>query len=222
MTFLVYSANPFKRDEKIKVLIKEKKPQSPENDFDTLFITSEGNEIGVEEIRQLKHWLSLKAYHLPPKIAVIGKAETLTNEAQALLAQIIDKDNEKSLLILGAPHQESLSQNIVSRCQVISLPWEMEISLGKEEFAKEEALAQEIMSLTRGKRLKLSEKFKSKEEAILFCQNQLFYWRKQLIENPHRENLNLCCRLKQSLQYLNDNTNARLTIDNLLLFYPLK
>lgn len=221
LTLLVCGANQEKREQKIKSLIAENKPKIMDNDPDLLNITSEG-EIGVEEIKHLKYWYSLKAFQLPPKIAVIDKAKTLSEEAQAILRQLIDNEGENNILILAVPNTESLNQNITSRCQVISLVPETEIFLEDEEIALEKNLSQEIISWSLGKRLKFSEQFKTKEEAVKFCQRQLTYWRGLLLINPNQENLSLCGQIQKSLKFLNSNVNARLTIDNLLISYPIK
>jgi DNA polymerase III delta prime subunit len=221
LTYFVCGANQTKREKQIKNLITEKKPKNSENDPDILYITSD-KEIGVEEIRHLKYWFSLKAFQTPPKVAVIDKAKTLSEEAQAILGQLIEQEGENNILILGAPNTESLNQNIISRSQVISLTQETEIGLNNEEIIIEKDLSEQIINLPLGPRLKFSEQYKTKEDALNFCQRQLTYWRKLLLENPDQENLRLCRFLEKSLRYLNSNVNPRLTIDNLLISYPLK
>lgn len=221
LTFLICGANQTKREEKIKAVVTEKKPKNLENDPDTLYIKSE-NEVGVEEIRHLKYWFSLKAFKTPPKIAVIDKAKTLSSEAQAILGELIDREGGDNILILAAPNVESLSQNITSRCYMIALVQETEINFTDEDNSLEKTKAEEIINFSLGQRLKLSEQYKTKEEALEFCQRQLSYWHKILLENPNKENLALCKSLQESLRFLNSNVNPRLTIDNLLISYPLK
>lgn len=221
LTFLICGANQEKREGKIKTLIAEKKTKNFDNDPDIIYIASE-NEIGVEEIRHLKYWFSLKAFQTPPKIAVINKAKALSEEAQAILGQLIEAYGENNILILAVPNVESINQSISSRCQIISLAQETEIFLNDEEISLEKNLSEEIINLSRGERLKFSEQYKTKEEALKFCQKQLTYWRELLLINPNQENLALCSLLQKALNFLNSNTNPRLTIDNLLISYPLK
>lgn len=219
VTFLICGGNQPKRSERISSLLQELKPQSFPNDPDVLTLSADA-EIGIEEIRHLKYWYSLKAFHQPPKIAIISQAEALSDEALAVLGQLLDLENENNFLILAAPNNESLGAKISSRCQVITLSSVAPTELSDEEMIKEKELAEKICQLNLGERLKFSENYKTKDEALSFSQNQLTYWHDVLLVKPDKQLLELCRAFAKTINYLQKNTNPRLTIDHLLIQYP--
>lgn len=220
-TVVISGGNEEKRRREIEKIISQKKPQFRASDPDFLSIAS-AKEIGIEEIRNLKYWLSLKAYNQPPKIAVIEKAETLTNEAQMMLGQFLEVEMGKCLLILETVNADLLNSGITAKSQQIKLGQESTIVLSQAEEKKEREQLEAILKMKGNERLKFTEKFKEREEAIVFCQKQLILWRLVLLQNPTRQNYQVIKEIQKTIKYLNANVNVRLALDNLLLSYPGK
>ncbi|MBI5465393.1 hypothetical protein HY946_02170, partial [Candidatus Gottesmanbacteria bacterium] len=103
------------------------------SNFDTAWISGE-TSIGIDQIRNLEHQLSLKPYNSLSKAAVIHPGEILTIEAQNALLKTLEEAGENSILILTAPQTDALLPTVVSRCQIIRLPQKLEITLSQEEF----------------------------------------------------------------------------------------
>ncbi len=89
-----------------------------------MLITSEGGQaIGIEAIRQLEHFLSLK---VPSSAAydrsvLIENAHNLTVEAQNALLKTLEEPPAGTLIILNASHGRALLPTIRSRTQIITI-----------------------------------------------------------------------------------------------------
>lgn len=219
MAFLIVGGNKSSRKGQIQKLYQKIKPQAPQTDPDTIILQAPTN-IGIEEVRNLRHQLSLKSYGQPPKIAIIDQAQNLTWEAQAALGKLLEEPPGETVIILASPNQELVLPTIVSRCQIIILPTETEISLTKEEMKKFQAELEEILKCSAGERIKFVQNLKSREEAEKFCQIQLFLWREVLLKKPTPEISKIIRQIQKTQKYLAANVNYRLAIENLLLFYP--
>lgn len=89
-----------------------------------MFITSEENKaIGIEIVRALEHFLSLK---VPSKsqlnrAVIIEDAQLLTIEAQNALLKTLEEPSEGSFIILCSDIEQALLPTIRSRAQAISI-----------------------------------------------------------------------------------------------------
>jgi DNA polymerase-3 subunit delta' len=82
-----------------------------------------GKAIGIEAIRDLEHFLSLK---VPGKkaidrVVIIEDSQLLTTEAQNALLKTLEEPPESTVLVLTTNHQESLLPTVKSRLQLFSI-----------------------------------------------------------------------------------------------------
>lgn len=217
--YLVSGGKSTSREEKLRELYQKEKPGSKlETDPDGHFLA--GDSIKIENIRELEHLLALKPYGSPPKIALIRDAEKLTFEAQGALLKILEEPPGETIFILTTTDETNLLPTIVSRCQMIHLAPESELTLEIEEIRKIQQLLEKIFQSGAGERLKIAEEFATREEAILFCQKQLVFWREKLLADPSPKILKTIREIQKTLRYLSANVNPKLALENLLLSYP--
>ncbi|KKT27233.1 MAG: polymerase III, delta prime subunit protein [Parcubacteria group bacterium GW2011_GWA2_43_9b] len=76
-------------------------------------------EIGIKEIRDLQHKLSLSAYSSLYKIAIIEEAAALSGEAAGALLKTLEEPSSHSLIILISSSWQAVLPTIISRCQLI-------------------------------------------------------------------------------------------------------
>jgi DNA polymerase III delta prime subunit len=219
--FIITGGTKEKRQKNIEELINKYKPQGIKNNPDYYLLESE-KEIGVEEIKNLKYWLSLKAYGMPPKIVVIPETGNLTPEAQAILGKMLEDLTDETIIILANSNQESILPILITNCHLINLIQEASVSLTAEELKNESQILEEILKMKIGQRIIYCEKLTKREEAEKFCQIQLILWRKQLLTNPSHENIIIIKKIQKTLKYLESNVNVKLALENLLLAYPIK
>lgn len=214
--YIISGGKSSTRKEKIKEIYQRLKPKGEmEKDPDVHQLESETN-IKIEEVRNLERVLNLKPYDVPPKIAIILEAEKLTFEAQGALLKILEEPPGETILILTAADETNLLPTIVSRCQQIYLPPQTEFVMEKEEFEEMKRFTKELLAASAGKRIKLAEKIINREEAIVFCQKQLLFWEKVLVQKPNAKVAKILRQIQKTLKYLSANVNPKLAIENLL------
>ena len=97
-----------------------------ENNPDLKFIRPNIEEddykIYIENIRDLKSFMSLKPYSSEYKLAVIENAEMLTIEAANAMLKILEEPPKNSMLILISSKPKLLPRTILSRCETVVFP----------------------------------------------------------------------------------------------------
>lgn len=227
--YLIVGGNPITRREKIAEIYSQVKPKIKKKEVDPDLIRLEGvNSIGIDEIRQLEHILALKPHSYPPKVAIIEEGEKLTPEAQNALLKTLEEPPRQTVVILASQNMEVFQPTLISRCQIIQLPSKPQIHLQEGEIKKYNSELDSILSSSIGERLIFAEKFKTKSEAIYFCEIQTFLWRELLLQKVQERKgkllTNEIVRVLKEIQkikkYLQSNVNVRLAIENLLLAFP--
>ncbi len=110
-------------------------------------------EIGIGEIRDLQHKLSLFPYGAPYKIAIIEEIASLSGEAASALLKTLEEPSSHSLIILISSFWQSVLPTIISRCQLIKfLPVpEYEITAKLKNLAKKETDFKKVIKLAAGR-----------------------------------------------------------------------
>ncbi len=211
--------------------------------FDTIIIGSE-TSIGIAQIRQLFHELSLKPYNSQARSAIVHPGELLTVEAQNALLKMLEEARETAFIILTTPQSDLFLPTVTSRCQIIKLATKTETSLEEKEF---QTIIHDLLSLIQsgvGERLKFAETLgKDREEIKLWLTQLLMVCREILLfkesvkVNPQRANIltedgekltllttgNLLQMIKgidKTKIMIEQNVNPRLALENLLLSFP--
>lgn len=85
--------------------------------------SADGKGIGIEAIRDLEHFLSLKVPGKNPtnRLVLIEDAHLLTHEAQNALLKTLEEPPAATNIILTASHEQSLLPTIRSRVQTVHL-----------------------------------------------------------------------------------------------------
>lgn len=97
-----------------------------DNNPDLQFIRSnvekDDHKIYIENIRELKSFMSLKPYSSEYKLAVIDNADAMTAEAANAMLKILEEPPKKSVLILISSKTGTLPRTILSRCETVVFP----------------------------------------------------------------------------------------------------
>lgn len=87
----------------------------------------DGERIGIDRVRaggdhdSLQRFLALRAYAAGSRVAILARAERLTDQAANCLLKSIEEPPPGTHLLLTAASPERLPQTILSRCEQISL-----------------------------------------------------------------------------------------------------
>lgn len=91
------------------------------NDPDVLIVSPKKDEgeanIYIENIRELKSFLSFKPYYGPYKCVIIDDAERLTTEASNALLKALEEPQPNVVMFLVSSQPQTLLPTIASRCQ---------------------------------------------------------------------------------------------------------
>ncbi len=91
--------------------------------YKAIISSEEGKAIGIEAVRQLEHFLSLKvptdSQH--NRVVIIEDAHLLTTEAQNALLKTLEEPPTGTLIIMTANNEQALLPTIRSRAQAIQI-----------------------------------------------------------------------------------------------------
>jgi DNA polymerase-3 subunit delta' len=95
--------------------------------------------VGVDEIRELIHFLELKPYQAKRKVALITHFERLSIQAANSFLKTLEEPAENTVLIITAENIQNLLPTIVSRSQVVRFQ-----NVGMKEIRDELILCQKV------------------------------------------------------------------------------
>ncbi len=131
--YLFHGPDSVEKMEFAEYLFKLVNGRESKNDPDFKIITprieEEETKIYIEDMRELKSFLSLKPYYGPYKLVVINDAHCLTTEASNAILKVLEEPSPSSVLILLAPNPKLLIPTVVSRCESVQF-----LSLGKKKI----------------------------------------------------------------------------------------
>ncbi len=73
-------------------------------------------QIKIEQVRQLQHWLALAPFQARRKVAIVDGADTMQEVAASALLKTLEEPPPTAVLIVVAVHENRLLPTIVSRC----------------------------------------------------------------------------------------------------------
>ena len=132
---------------------------------------SDKKYISIEQIRDLRHKLSLKSNSY--KFALISEAENLTTEASNSFLKTLEEPTAKTLIFIISSNEESVPKTIISRCQIIrfnTVPFATISQSLRQKYEISPSSANQIVQLSQGRpglALKLAESpdfFRQQEE----------------------------------------------------------
>jgi DNA polymerase-3 subunit delta' len=86
---------------------------------DLVFIKPDGQNIKIEQIRNLNRTLSFKPFSGKYRVSIIRKAEVMTDEAANSLLKTLEEPPADNVIILNVTEPLALFPTIVSRCQEV-------------------------------------------------------------------------------------------------------
>lgn len=187
-----------------------------EGDPDFKFISprleDDETKIYIEDIRDLKTFLSLKAYAGPYKFVVINDADRLTPEASNSILKSLEEPSPFSVLILISSKPRQLLPTILSRCERVQF-----LRSGDKELDKEtlKAIDEFVGVCKQGttERLQYAKNLYEKEDYQKLIVGLIYWMHAKGSRNP---------KVLKGLLQLNNlvsqpQYNHRLAIENFLI-----
>lgn len=183
------------------------------NSTDTTIIKTD-TSVGIEQVREIKHFLSTKPLVENYKTCIIPQAEFLTTEAQNALLKTLEEPGLMVKIILIAPHTHTLLPTVISRCHVIK----SSIDEIATDLTDANNLLNDLKSLTLGDKIILSDTYKDRGQAEELTNSLIQLLRQNLLTSPTKQNLyNLTLALYTN-KILGQNANVKLAMDNLFIY----
>ena len=165
---LMLTAKGFENNPNLKFI----QPNAKENKY----------RIGIENIRDLKSFMSLKPHSGKYKLAVVENAEIISNEAANAMLKILEEPPRHSLLILVSSKPKLLPRTILSRCETVNFPPVPEVET--EEMRKALGELRKVFKQSMAERIKYAKQINEKENYIELVNLWLRSLRLQLINKP--------------------------------------
>lgn len=175
------------------------------------FIIDQKETITINQVREIRRWLALKPYQEKRQAVLVLEADQLTLPAQQAFLKTLEEPNENCLIVLTTGQINSLLPTIISRCQIINLPTNIDLSLINQP------LINQLQNAGPGQRLLLAQNFRQPEEIKKLIEQLMISYRQLLVKQPDWGNLKKLHLLQKNYQIVNLNLNPQLFSGNLFL-----
>jgi len=98
------------------------------NHPDVTLIQVDGSSIGIDLIRSLQKDIYVKAYEGSKKVYIIADGEKMTIQAQNCLLKVLEDPPGTGIILITSSNYYKLIPTVISRCQVLKLNVEKEIT----------------------------------------------------------------------------------------------
>lgn len=211
MAYLIIGGTIEDREEKIKEISQSPAFSFDQNNPDLLIIAPE-KTIGIDQIRQIKAFLSKKSWRAKgKKTVIVNQAGAMTRDAQNAFLKTLEEPPKNSVIILAAGNKASLLETIVSRCQIIVLKTKTE-PINKNLLKEWEKL----ISASLEKKLAFSQS-KKEEEIKAWLEEAIISFQGQLAKEKSIKTARWLKLLLQAQKMINENIKPQRAIDWLVL-----
>ena len=121
----------------------------------------------------------------------------------------LEEPGDNNYLILSTNKIKSILPTIISRCKTIKIK-ENSIEVSKKSSIE--------ITGNLNKDLVLSEKLgKNKEDILPLLENELYYYKQELVKNPNQKTRYLIEKIIKAIQMINANVDAKSALDYVFL-----
>jgi DNA polymerase III delta prime subunit len=152
----------------------------------------------IEEVRELNSFTNLSVDS--PQAIILKNIQNCTTEALNSLLKNLEEPPENIYYILTCNNLSQVLPTIISRCEIIVSKFQLPVSNSSE--------AEKYMKLKIGQKFSYLDKIKTREEALIFIKDLIYYLHTKLIENT--ENIKIAQKVFANLN-ANGNINIQLT-----------
>lgn len=151
---------------------------------------------------------------------IIYDAHNLTNEAANAFLKTLENPPGNTMILLTAPDKDLVLDTISSRAMLLNTG-----TKGFEYETKDKDVAiasfSKLIEASVGQKLKFLEKIEDREDAIKFCDLQIYAAREKLLQSKDARLVYLIEKIEKAKEDIWANVNVKLTIGDLLLNYKL-
>ena len=191
---------------------------SSNNNPDFLYIEPDGNNIKIEQIREMQKKIQEKPIISQKKVYIIDNADQMTQEAQNCLLKTLEEPPEFATIILLGNNESAFLPTIKSRCMILSCKpiQDSELKTFLEQNYGMKNITQNMLDRFQGSvgkaiELKDKEEYQKLEEIIAKLQeSDLITTLKNELDEMHKEGVQIhfigdLTRLSEKLQKVTAN-----------------
>ncbi|KKR28626.1 MAG: hypothetical protein UT61_C0045G0012 [Candidatus Woesebacteria bacterium GW2011_GWA1_39_8] len=157
----------------------------------------------IEDVRELQNFTKLAV--TKPTAIIIKDIGSATEEALNAFLKSLEEPQELLYFILQAHSEAAVLPTILSRCRVIYL--------AKQKYKIDETKYDRFLSCTISEKFILLEKFKARDEAIVFLENLIVYLHHTIKSKPKTKS-NYLKVAQKTLNSIKANGNINLQLTN--------
>ena len=183
--------------------------------FDLTIIEPE-KTMGIGDIREAQKNLYLKPFKSPKKAVILDAGLGISTEAQNALLKSLEEPPDNTIIVLIVSELESVLQTIISRCKVINL--NKDVNLTEEEEGDYKKILDKLLEATTGEKLKLAQNYgRTKEEGTQWTEKMILVLRGIILEQEGGKTLLIILKEFERANKIlkTSNANPRLTLENL-------
>ena len=185
-------------------LIEQQFSLQPTNDPNIEWINPDDIPLSIESVREMIARLAYTPINQKQRVAIILSLDSASEEAQNALLKTLEEPPNSTQFILTCQNLSKILPTVKSRCQIHTIFHDQDNSEEKSSSIQEIELDSYAMAIA------LANKYADREAA----QNQLRYWIQNWSLTDLSTNYPKIKILQQTLEYINQNANVKLALEN--------
>lgn len=178
-------------------------------------IINEDTSLKIEQVRNVKHFLTRKPYQYDHQIILIVDAHKLTIPAQNALLKTLEEPPKHAVIILTSAYPDKLLPTIISRCTIHQPNYEKSLPHDTDSFHQ---ITLNVKTLKVGQKMSLAGEYAyPKTKAIGLCQQALHYFHQQLAGNPNPNLAHNATLAQKTLTRLESNVDPKLSLEHFFI-----
>lgn len=176
-----------------------------------VYFFNEKEKLGVEQVKKIREFLSIKPYRAENKWVVLVSAGNLSVDAQNALLKTLEEPAEFAKIILGVNKEDDLLPTVRSRCEVV---WaeSLESEVGSRVFSGE---LEKLGGMSVEERFEVIEKIEDREKFLVELTE---FYRKKIVTG--KKELDFAKDLLKALEWKERSVNIRAILEYLMLKIP--
>ncbi len=168
-------------------------------------------KLGIEQVRKIKEFLSLKPYQGKSQAVVAIQADNLSLDAQNAFLKTLEEPPAEAVIILGVSSEDKLLPTVISRCQITHLDKDKR---GEGKYFPD---IEKLLGASTEERFKFIEKLDGKDQ---FLKDLAAYFQGQLLKEPEKHK-DFIKDILEAEKWANQNVNIRAILEYLMLKMPI-
>jgi hypothetical protein len=173
-----------------------------------IYQISEAGDYTIDNIRQIKKFLSQQPYNHSSKMIIIKNAHLLNTESQNALLKSLEEPSENNYFILSTGTPGNLLPTIVSRCHLLR-PNPINTKTLSKPLTFPDSISSSLLTA--------DTLYQDKTSLLVYLQTQISIFQKQLVTNPTPQTITIINKLIKCTLMLNANVDPKSALDFLLL-----